>query len=256
MTIPSVSLAGKVAVVTGGSRGIGKGIALMFAEAGADVVVCSRNLDGKLGMAAEEIKGLGRRSLAVTADVTRSADIDNLVKKTMDEFGAIDILVNNAGTVTRATVVEHSEEDWDRVLDTNLKSYFLCSRAAGKVMMEQKRGNIINIASYRGIVAAPGRVSYSVSKAGVIMLTSVLAYEFASYNIRVNAIAPGWVKTELTEPLWGDPKRNKVITDTISIERWAAVAEMASVALFLASDLSSYVTGHTLLADGGIVPSV
>ncbi len=255
MSTPSISLAGKVAIVTGSSRGIGKGIALMFAEAGADVVVCSRNLDGKLGLAAEEVKGLGRRSLAVTADVTKSADIDNLVKKTKDEFGAVDILVNNAGTIIRATVVEHSEEDWDKVLDTNLKGAFLCSRAAGKVMMEQKRGNIINIASYRGIVASPGRVSYNVSKAGVIMLTSVLAYEFASYNIRVNAIAPGWVKTELTEPLWGDPKRSKVITDTISMDRWCTVDEIAKVALFLASDVAGYVTGHTLLADGGIVPS-
>ena len=148
------------------------------------------------------------------------------------------------------------ELDWDKVLDTNLKAVFLCSRAAGKVMMEQKRGNIINIASYRGIVAAPGRVSYSVSKAGVIMLTSVLAYEFASYNIRVNAIAPGWVKTGLTEPLWGDPKRNKAVTDTISMERWCTVDEIAKVALFLASDVASYVTGHTLLADGGIMPGV
>ena len=254
MSIPDISLAGKVAIVTGSSRGIGKGIALMFAEAGADVVVCSRNLDGKLGLAAEEVKGLGRSSLAVTADVTKSADIDNLVKQTKDEFGAVDILVNNAGTVLRANVVEHSEEDWDKVLDTNLKAVFLCSRAAGKVMMEQKRGNIINIASYRGIVAAPGRVSYSVSKAGVIMLTSVHAYEFASNNIRVNAIAPGWVKTGLTEPLWGDPKRNKAVTDTISMERWCTVDEIAKVALFLASDVASYVTGHTLLADGGIMP--
>lgn len=254
MSIPSISLAGRVAIVTGSSRGIGKGIALMFAEAGADVVVCSRNTDGRLEPAAEEIRKLGRRSLAIKTDVTRSADVENLVRKTKDELGAVDILVNNAGTIIRANVVEHSEVDWDRVLDTNLKAVFLCSRAAGRVMMEQKRGNIINIASYRGIVASPGRASYSVSKAGVIMLTSVLAYEFASYNIRVNAIAPGWVKTELTEPLWGDPKRSKTITDTISMARWSTVEEIAKVALFLASETAGYVTGHTLLADGGIVP--
>ena len=255
MSIPSISLAGKVAIVTGSSRGIGKGIALMFAEAGADVVVCSRNTDGRLEPAAEEIRKLGRRSLAIKTDVTRSADVEKLVRKTKDELGAVDILVNNAGTIIRATVAEHSEVDWDGVLDTNLKAVFLCSRAAGKVMMEQKRGNIINIASYRGIMASPGRASYSVSKAGVIMLTSVLAYEFASYNIRVNAIAPGWVKTELTEPLWGDPKRSKTITDTISMARWSTVEEIAKVALFLASEAAGYVTGHTLLADGGIVPS-
>jgi len=255
MSIPGVSLAGKVAIVTGSSRGIGKGIALMFAEAGADVVVCSRNTDGNLEPAADEVRKLGRRSLAIRADVTQKGEVENLVRKTRDELGAVDILVNNAGTVLRANVVEHSEEDWDKVLDTNLKGVFLCSQAAGRVMMEQKRGNIINIASYRGIWAAPGRVSYSVSKAGVIMLTSVLAYEFASYNIRVNAIAPGWVKTGLTEPYWGDPKRSKTVTDTISMERWSTVEEIAKVALFLASEAASYVTGHTLLADGGIVPS-
>ena len=255
MSIPSISLAGRVAIVTGSSRGIGKGIALMFAESGADVVVCSRNTDGRLEAAAEEIRKLGRRSLAIKTDVTRAGDVENLVGKTKDELGAVDILVNNAGTIIRANVVEHSEADWDRVLDTNLKAVFLCSRAAGKVMMAQKRGNIINIASYRGVVASPGRASYSVSKAGVIMLTSVLAYEFASYNIRVNAIAPGWVKTELTEPLWGDPKRSKTITDTISMARWSTVEEIAKVALFLASETAGYVTGHTLLADGGIIPS-
>ncbi|MBU2536133.1 MAG: 3-oxoacyl-ACP reductase family protein [Chloroflexota bacterium] len=251
MSMPSLSMAGKVAIVTGSSRGIGKGIALMFAEAGADVVVCSRNLDGKLELAAEEVRKLGRRSLAVTADVANSVDIDNLVKQTMAEFGAIDVLVNNAGTGIRTPVLEHSEEDWDKVLDTNLKSCFLLSRAVGKIMMEQKRGNIINIASMRGIVAASGRVSYTVSKAGIIMLTRVLALEFAPY-IRVNAIAPGWIMTELTKVQWQDPKIRKEIDATIPIERWATVEEMASVALFLASDASSYVTGHTLVADGGI----
>jgi len=252
MSIPGISLAGKVAIVTGSSRGIGKGIALMFAEAGADVVVCSRNLDGKLEPAADEVRKLGRRSLAVTTDVLKPKDIENLVKRAMAEFGAIDILVNNAGTIARAPVVEHSEEDWDRVVDTNLKSYFLCSKAVGRVMVEQKRGNIINIASLRGIEGAAGRVSYSVSKAGVIMLTRVLALEFAKDNIRVNAIAPGWIKTEMTKSLWSDSKRSKEITATVPMERWASVDEMASVALFLASDLSSYVTGHTLVADGGM----
>lgn len=251
MSMPSLSLAGRVAIVTGSSRGIGKGIALMFAEAGADVVVCSRNLDGKLELAAEEIRKLGRRSLAVAADVANSADIDKLVKKTKEELGAIDILVNNAGTVARKSVIEHSEEDWDRVVDTNLKSCFLLSRAAGRIMMEQKRGNIINIASMRGIVAAPGRVSYTVSKAAVLMLTRVLALEFAPH-VRVNAIAPGWIMTELTSPQWQDPEIRKEIDATIPIDRWAAVEEMASVALFLASDVSSYVTGHILVADGGI----
>ncbi len=252
MSVSGISLAGKIAVVTGSSRGIGKGIALMFAGAGADVVVCSRNLDGKLELAADEVRQLGRRSLAVTVDVNRQADIDNLMKQTMDGFGAIDILVNNAAAVVRAPVMEQSEEDWDRVLDTNLKSYFFCSRAVCRVMIEQKRGNIINISSVRGIEAAPGRASYSVAKAGVIMLTRVLALEFVQHNIRVNAIAPGWIMTELTAPQWKDPKARKEIDATIPMGRWASVDEMASVALFLASDMSSYVTGQTLAADGGI----
>ncbi len=252
MSVTGISLAGKVAVVTGSSRGIGKGIALMFAGAGADVVVCSRNLDGKLELAADEVRQLGRRSLAVTVDVNRQADIDNLMKQTMDGFGAIDILVNNAAAVVRAPVMEQSEEDWDKVLDTNLKSYFFCSRAVCRVMIEQKRGNIINISSVRGIEATPGRASYSVAKAGVIMLTRVLALEFVQYNIRVNAIAPGWIMTELTAPQWQDPKIRKEIDATIPMGRWAAVDEMASVALFLASDMSSYMTGQTLAADGGI----
>jgi len=252
MSIPSLSLEGRVAIVTGSSRGIGRAIALTFAGAGADVVVCSRGLDGKLEPVAEEIQQLGRRSLAIRTDVTRKADVDSLVEKTLDEFGAIDILVNNAGTVIRSPVVEHTDEDWDRVMDTNLKSYFRCSRAVGRIMIEQKRGNIVSIASMRGILASTGRVSYTVSKAAVIMLTRVLALEFGSHDIRVNAIAPGWIRTELTEPLWSDLKAREEIINTIAMRRWAQAEEMANVALFLASDVSSYVTGHTLVADGGI----
>jgi NAD(P)-dependent dehydrogenase (short-subunit alcohol dehydrogenase family) len=252
MTLPGISMAGRVAIVTGASRGIGKGIALMFAEAGADVVVCSRNLDGTLESCAEAIRKLGRRSLAVPTDVTDPSAVEALVKKTVDEFGTLDVLVNNAGTVVRAPVVEHSVEDWDRVFDTNLKAYFLCSKAAGRVMMERRRGAIVNIASMRGIVSSGGRVSYTVSKAGVIMLTKVLAHEFTPHNVRVNCIAPGWIKTELTKPFWDNPERSKEVTDTVAMNRWAEVEEMASVALFLASDMSSYVTGHTLVADGGI----
>lgn len=252
MSIPSLSLEGKVAIVTGGSRGIGRAIALTFAGVGADVVVCSRDLDGKLGTVAEEIKGLGRRSLAVPTDVMQKGALDNLVQKTMAEFGAIDILVNNAGTSVRKLVLEHTDEDWDKVIDTNLTSYFLCSRAVAKIMTQQKRGNIISIASVRGIRGASGRIGYNVSKAGVIMLTRVLALEFASDNIRVNAIAPGWIKTEMTAPLMNDPEARKEIDATIPMGRWAEPDEMANVALFLASDMSSYVTGHTLVADGGI----
>ena len=201
MSVPSLSLEGKVAIVTGGSRGIGRAIALAFAGAGADVVVCSRDLDGKLGMVAEEIKGLGQRSLAVPTDVMQKAALDNLVQKTMAEFGAIDILVNNAGTSVRKSVLEHTDEDWDKVMDTNLTSYFLCSRAVAKIMTGQKRGNIISIASVRGLQGASGRVSYNVSKAGVIMLTRCLALEFASDNIFRYSRIP-WREIVLTSAAW------------------------------------------------------
>jgi len=253
MSIPSLSLQGKVAIVTGGSRGIGKAIALTFAEAGADVVVNSRDLDGKLGPAAEEIRGLGRRSLAVTADITQKAAVDNLVQRTMDEFGRIDILVNNAGVIERATLLETDEDGWDRIMDTNLKGYYLCSQAVGKRMIDQKRGNIINIASMRGITAAVGRASYCISKAGVVMLTRVLALELAGYNIRVNAIAPGWVKTRLNESLWSDPKTRKQIEAEIPLGYMAEPSDIAGTALFLASDASSYITGHTIIAEGGLL---
>jgi len=252
MSIPNLSLEGRVAIVTGGGTGIGRSIALRFAEAGANVVVASRKL-ANLGKVAEEVRALGRHSLAVPTDITQKADVDKMVQKTMDEFGTIDILVNDAGILVRAPLLEHSEEDWDRVTDTNLKGYYLCSQAVGKKMVDQKKGNIINIASVRGISAAAGRASYCITKAGVVMLTRVLALELADYNIRVNAIAPGWVKTNLNKPLWSDPKIFKQITAEIPMGRWAELSEIANVALFLASDASSYVTGHTLAADGGLL---
>jgi NAD(P)-dependent dehydrogenase (short-subunit alcohol dehydrogenase family) len=171
----------------------------------------------------------------------------------MDEFDSIDILVNNAGAVARAPLLEHSEQDWDRVVDTNLKGYYLCSRAVGKIMAEQKKGNIINISSVRGIAAAPGGASYCVSKAAVLMLTRVLALELVDYNIRVNAIAPGWVKTNLNKVLLSDPKVYKEITAKLPMGRWVELSEIARVALFLASDASSYITGHTIVVDGGLI---
>jgi len=253
MSIPSLSLENKVAIVTGGSKGIGRAIALAFAEAGADVAICSRGLDGELGTVAEEIRRLGRRSLAVQADITRKAAVDNSVQKTMDEFGRIDILVNNAGVIERATLLETDEDGWDRIMDTNLKGYYLCSQAVGKRMIDQKRGNIINIASMRGITAAVGRASYCISKAGVVMLTRVLALELAGYNIRVNAIAPGWVKTRLNESLWSDPKTRKQIEAEIPLGYMAEPSDIAGTALFLASDASSYITGHTIIAEGGLL---
>jgi dehydrogenase/reductase SDR family member 4 len=246
------SLAGKVALITGGRRGIGKTIALAFAEAGADVSVCDVIMDdGQLDGVAEEIKRLGRRSLAIQADTSRKTDVDNLVNRVMDELGAIDILVNNAGIGVPGKLVDLKEDEWDRVIDTDLKGYFLCAQAVGKRMIERKQGNILCIASQFAFKAAPGLGVYSIAKAGVVMLTRVLARELGSYGIRANAIAPGLVKTELSRHDWNNPDIRAQREAAIPIGRLAETDDLASIALFLASKASSYITGHTILVDGG-----
>jgi len=250
--LPNFSLEGRIAIVTGGRRGIGKAIALAFAEAGADVAVGDKVLeDSQLEAAAEEIRQLGRRSLAVQVDVTQQVDVDNLVQRVMDEFGRIDILVNSAAVMVRKTLLESSEDDWNMVINTDLKGYYLCCQAAGRVMVNQRSGNIINIASVHGIRAYTNRGAYPVAKAGVFMLTRVLARELAGYNIRVNGIAPGVVKTEMSRPLWGEPEDLKQFESTIPLGRLAEPGDMVGAALFLASDASSYMTGHTIIVDGG-----
>jgi len=250
VSVLNLPLEGKVAIVTGGGTGIGRSIALEFARAGADVVVGSRKL-ANLEKVATEIKALGRRSLAVPADITKKADVDNLVQKVLDEFGKIDILVNDAGVNTGASFLEHSEEEWDAILDTNLKGYFLCSQAVGKIMVEQGKGNIISIASNLGVRPLQASVAYCVSKAGVIMLTKVMARDFARYNIRVNAIAPGAIKTDLLQFRANDPESLKQLAALYPLGRIGEPEEVASVALFLASDASSFITGDTIILDGG-----
>jgi NAD(P)-dependent dehydrogenase (short-subunit alcohol dehydrogenase family) len=249
----SFPLPGKVAVVTGGRRGIGKAIALALAEAGADIALCDRVVDdGELEAVAEEVKRLGRRSLAVKADITNRADVDSLVQKVVDEFGAIDILVNNAATNIRAPLLELQEDGWDRVIDTDLKGYYLCSQVVGKQMVSQKRGNIINIASTAALKADAGMGAYCIAKAGVVMLTRVLALELAQYNIRVNAVAPYIVKTKFSQPLWSEPEALKQIESEIPLGRLAEPRDIVGSVLFLASDASSYITGQTIIVDGGL----
>ena len=273
MTIPGLSLQGKVAAVTGSRRGIGKAIALAFAEAGADVAVCDYVVDGgELAAVAEEIQRLGRRSLAVQADVTKKADVDNLVQRVEGELGAIDILANNAGISGIDLLSETPEEQWHKVIDVNLNGCFLCSRAVAERMIERKKGNIVSIASVEGmrggvvralmppslvpnVPTAPAFMArpYNISKAGIIMLTRVLARQLGSYGIRVNAIAPGAIKTDMIQILWSNPEILKQAELQIPLGRIAEPGEIASVALFLASDASSYITGHTILADGGLL---
>lgn len=248
----SFSLSGKVALVTGGSRGIGRAIAVGLAKFGADVAVTSRKLPD-LEEAAAEIKGLGRRSMAVATHVGRIDEIQNLVPKVKDELGRIDILVNNAGTnPTMDSAINIEERAWDSIMNLNLKGLFFLSQAVARLMKEQGGGKIINVASVAGITPDILPV-YSISKAGVIMATKVMAQQWAQYNIRVNAIAPGLVKTRFSEALWSNPDIAQSVMTRTPLQRIAEPDEMVGAAIFLASDASSYVTGHVLVVDGGSV---
>lgn len=253
MSVPGLSLEGKLAIVTGGRRGIGRAIALAMAEAGADVALCDRVTDdGELAAVAEEIQRLGRRALAVKADVTRKADVDNLVQMVTGEFGAIDILVNNVAMNIMAPLLELGEDGWDKVINTDLKGYYLCCQAAGRKMVDRKGGRIINIASTAAMKAAPGMGAYCIAKAGVVMLTRVLALELAQYNIQVNAIAPYMVRTKFSQPLWSDARTLEQIEAEIPLGRLAETKDVIGAVLFLASDASGYITGHTIVVDGGL----
>lgn len=250
MSVPNLSLKGKVAVVTGGGRGIGRAIALRFAEAGADAAVVSRTM-ADLEKAVKEIEAMGRRALAVQTNISVKAEVDNMVAKTLEKFGTIDILVNNAAINIMRPLVDLREEGWDRVMNVDLKGYFLCSQAVAKVMMEKKKGNIISMVSTGAAKAAPGLGAYSIAKAGVVMLTKLLAVELASCNIRVNAVGPYLVRTMFSQPMWGDPDTCKALEASIPLGRIAEPEDIASVALFLASDASGYITGQTIFVDGG-----
>ena len=249
-------LQGKVALVTGGSRGIGKDIALCLAEAGADLILASRKLPD-LQAAAQEISQMGRKTLAVPTNLRHLSEIDNLVKKSLEEFGRIDILVNNAATnPVFGSVFNIDEKAWEVTIGLNLKSYFFMSQAVGKIMRDKGSGNIINISSVGGVRPSIGMGVYSMSKAGVIMLTQVLAQEWGQYNIRVNAIAPGTIRTKFSEALWQNPIALKEREDNAALGRIGEPEEIANAALFLASEASSYMTGQTFLLDGGHFSSV
>jgi NAD(P)-dependent dehydrogenase (short-subunit alcohol dehydrogenase family) len=247
----------KVAIVTGGRRGIGRSIALVLACAGANLVVCDLIVnDGKLNEVAEEIRRLGRDSLALEVDVARRTDVEEMVQRTVSQFGRIDILVNCAGVwIAGQTLIECDEDDWDKVINVNLKGTYLCCHAVGKIMVKQKSGNIINLSSQVGLNPSAGLGAYAISKAGIIMLTQQLALELANDNIRVNALAPGVVKTDFNIDLWKDPKLAREIADSIPLGRLAEPDEIANSALFLTSDDSSYITGAVITIDGGWRPN-
>jgi NAD(P)-dependent dehydrogenase (short-subunit alcohol dehydrogenase family) len=263
-------LEGRVAVVTGAGRGIGKGIALTLAEAGADVVVAARTRE-QLEATASEIRKVGRKSLAVLTDITKQADVESLVEHTIREFGKIDILVNNAGIVILKPIAyipgmrlegwqvadswdtPLSVEEWHRVLDTDLTSAFLFAKAVGPHMLGRKSGKIINISSNSAELSPPYFSSYCVSKAALSMFTRCLASEWGPYNINVNAIGPGSVLTELSAPVLNDPDRNEAILRAVPMGRTSNPREIGLLAVYLASDASSYVTGQTFYIDGGQV---
>ena len=251
MGAPCLSLEGRVAIVTGSRRGMGRAIALRFAEAGADVAVCDMVVGGELEGVVEEIKKLGRRSFATEVDVTSKASITSWVQKVEAEFGGIDILANVAGILRVANLVDLSEEEWDKVLNTNLKGTYLTCQAVVKGMMKRKKGCVINIASTDAFNASPSQTAYNCSKAGVRMLTNILAFELGRYNIRVNAIAPGWIRTPMIDYLETESFMETAIAD-IALGRIGQPADVANVALFLASDEAGYITGQTTNIDGGL----
>ncbi|MGG1674523.1 SDR family oxidoreductase [Neobacillus sp. NRS-1170] len=246
------SLKGKTAIVTGGGRGLGQQIAEIYAEAGANVVICSRDIDAcqELSDALKE-KGVG--SLAFKCDVSNPDDIQHVVDETIKEFGRIDILVNNSGTSWGAPALEMPADKWDKVMDINLKAVFLFSQAAGKVMKEQRSGKIINIASIAGMGGqnplVMDAIGYSVSKGAVITLTQELAVKLAPYNVHVNAIAPGFFPTKMTKAILG--YSGEKILERTPAGRFGSDEDMKGPALFLASSASDYVMGHVLAVDGG-----
>ena len=244
------SLSGKVALVTGGSRGIGRAIAIGLAKFGADVAVTSRKLPD-LEEVAAEIKGLGRRSMAVATHVGRMDEINSLVPKVKEELGRIDVLVNNAGTnPTMDQAMDIEERAWDSIMNLNLKGLFFVSQAVARLMKEQGGGKIINVASVAGLTPDILPI-YSISKAGVIMATKVMAQQWAQYGIRVNAIAPGLTRTRFSQALWDNPDILQGAMMLTPLRRVGEPDEMVGATVFLASDASSYVTGHVLVIDGG-----
>ena len=241
-------LSGRVAVVTGANTGIGQAIAVALAEAGADVACVGRTAATET---VERIRALGRRGEIVPADLSTIEPVQRVVDETVEKLGRLDILVNNAGIIRRADAVDFTEEDWDAVVDTNLKSVFFLCQAAGRHMIANGGGRIINIASmltFQGGIRVP---SYTASKSGIGGLTKLLANEWAKHKVTVNAIAPGYIATNNTAALQADEARNAAILDRIPAERWGDPADLGGAAVFLASDAAAYVQGHILAVDGG-----
>jgi len=245
-----MDLANKVAIVTGGGRGIGRAIALKLAEVGATIVVNDIGDASPVDGVAEEIRAMNRESLAILADVSLSSDVDRLVETTIATYGRIDILVNNAGITRDQLVLRMSDEDWDRVMNVNLKSVFLCTRAAVRQMIKQRWGRIINIASIVGIVGNAGQANYASAKAGIIGFTRSIAKEVASRGITANAIAPGFIDTQMTQQL--EETQKQELKRRIPLGYLGTPRDVAEAVAFLASEEARYITGQVLNVDGGM----
>ncbi len=243
-------LNGKVALVTGASRGIGRAIALHLAAAGADVAVNYAGSEAAAQEAVEQIQALGRKAFKVRADVSSSAEAEEMVRQTIETFGKIDIMVNNAGITRDNLIMRMKEEEFDQVIATNLKGVFNCIKAVTRPMMKQRYGRIINISSVVGVLGNPGQANYVAAKAGVIGLTKAAAKELASRNITVNTVAPGFIETDMTDKLNAETREQ--LLKQIPLERLGQPEDIAKAVRFLASDESSYMTGQTIHVDGGM----
>jgi len=247
-----MQLKDKVSLITGAGLGIGKAIALEFAQAGSNVIVTDV-LEDAGNQTCEEIKLLGQETIFLKTDVSNFEEVKNTVDKAIEKFGKIDILINNAGITKDQLIMKMTEEEWDKVIAVNLKGTFNFCKAVSRYMLKQRSGKIINMASIVGQIGNVGQVNYSASKAGVIGITKTLAKEFASRNINVNAIAPGFIKTRMTDVL--SDKAKEELMKMIPLNRLGEPSDVAKVALFLASDYSNYITGQVIRVDGGMVIS-
>ena len=244
-------LKGKTAVVTGASRGIGRAIAVKLAKLGANVVVNYRNSVEAVQEVVKEIEALGVKVLAVQGDISSYSDAENMMKKCMEEFGSIDILVNNAGITKDGLLMRMKEEDFDSVIDINLKGAFNCTKHVSAIMLKQRSGRIINISSVSGLTGNAGQVNYSSAKAGILGMTKAVARELASRNVTCNAVAPGYIQTDMTDVL--SDKVKEAITNTIPLKRLGNPEDVANAVAFLASEEASYITGQVISVDGGMV---